>query len=104
MKPKDRLAGLRGKAYYAEFAAIWRELKPMVVEDFRQWRDAFERVSFVMLGALAYKHGLPLKTMWEQLERDGLIYTGTYDDFVDRGGKARALLADGAKWLADKGE
>lgn len=102
MTNKERLAGLKGREYYAEFHRIWDEQGESILATLKAWRNEHHRVTPVMLGALAHLYDLPLKSLWEQLEYESILPTGTYDRCVEGGMKAGDIRKQGEEWLKSR--
>ena len=77
----NQLNCLRGLAYYTRLKIILTEFGEQLAEDARQQ----EKITPVVIGALALKYSLNFKATCEWLEECNVIPTGVYDRLMERG-------------------
>jgi hypothetical protein len=74
-----RLVGLRGAAYYEEFARIWAEVRTVALASIAQTRTDSGNFKIGDLIRLIDWLDLPCKPTVLMLEREGIFHTGVWD-------------------------
>lgn len=87
----DKLKVTRGKGYYTVLKQILAGCGKQIIADARVMAES-GKLTVLDVGHLAKKYDLNYKATCEWLEENGVIPTGTHQELVRRGLKAREVL------------